>query len=217
MIRCLTPDDGALRTLLTILAHHRHRFHDCGWGDDMGAKMKPANGAMTLAEMKEFASFSSSTQRYIRRSLDIGLDRDDAMSRWSRDVVEAASIRAQARLYARLPDIRSIIPDDSGLDSVEPFLAPLMTVTAFDLGQGRLTTFSAYRFLYERLIGAEVRPWLPAAFCSAAALPHLHPDLRRKLLQSISEAAATASGWSNRQPAFFPKWVEKVEAPALPH
>jgi hypothetical protein len=110
-----------------------------------------------------------------------------------------------------------MIPDDSGLDSVEPFLAPLMTVTAFDLGQGRLTTFSAYRFLYERLIGAEVRPWLPAAFCSAAALPHLHPDLRRKLLQSISEAAATASGWSNRQPAFFPKWVEKVETATLPN
>ncbi|MEN2789667.1 hypothetical protein ABC974_08525 [Sphingomonas oligophenolica] len=183
----------------------------------MGARMKPANGAMTLAEMKEFAGFSSATQRYVRRSLDIGLDRDDAMSRWSRDVVEAASIRAQARLYVRLPDIRAMIPDDSGLDSVEPFLAPLTTVTAFDLGQGRLTTFSAYRFLYERLIGAEIRPWLPAAFCAAAALPHLHPDLRRKLLQSISEAAATASGWSNRQPAFFPKWVEKVEAAALPN
>ena len=43
----------------------------------MGAKMKPAEGAMTLAEMKEFAGFVSSTQRYIRRSLDVGLDRDD--------------------------------------------------------------------------------------------------------------------------------------------
>ena len=166
---------------------------------------------MALAEMKEFASFPAATQRYIRRSLDIGLDRDDAMSRWSRDVVEAASIRAQARLYRALPELRERVPDDSGLEAVEPFLAPLVTVVAFDLGQGRLTTFSAVRFLYERLIGAESRPWLPAAFCAAAALPHLHPDVRRKLLQSISEAAATASGWSNRQPAFFPYWVEKVE------
>ncbi|RYG46961.1 hypothetical protein EON79_08690, partial [bacterium] len=128
----------------------------------MGSRMKPAEGAMTLAEMKEFASFSSSTQRYIRRSLDIGLDRDDAMTRWSRDVVEAASIRAQARLYRALPAIREIVPDDSGLDAIEPFLAPLMTLVAFDLGQGRLTSFSALRFLYERLIGAEVRPWLPS-------------------------------------------------------
>lgn len=179
--------------------------------------MKPANGAMTLSEIKEFATFAAATQRYVRRSLDIGLDRDDAIGRWSRDGVETASIRAQARLYSRLPAIRATLPDDTGLDAIEPFLAPLMTVTAFDLGQGRLTTFAAYRFLYERLIGAEVRPWLPAAFCSAAALPHLHPDLRRKLLQSISEAAATASGWSNRQPAFFPKWVEKVETTALPN
>jgi hypothetical protein len=183
----------------------------------MASRMKPAEGAMTLAEMKEFAGFTAATQRYVRRSLDIGLERNDALERWSRDVVEAASIRAQARMYERLPEVRALMPDDSDLPSIEPFMAPLVTVSAFDLGQGRLTTFSAYRFLYERLIGAEVRPWLPSAFCSAAALPHLHPDLRRKLLQSISEAAATASGWSNRQPAFFPQWVEKVDPQALPN
>lgn len=183
----------------------------------MAARMKPAEGAMTLAEMKEFAGFSAATQRYVRRSLDIGLDREDALARWSRDVIEAASIRAQARVYDRLHEIRALVPDDSGLESVEPFLAPLISVSAFDLGQGRLTSFAAYRFLYERLIGAEVRPWLPSAFCAAAALPTLHPDLRRKLLQSISEAAATASGWSTRQPAFFPQWVEKVDLNALPN
>ncbi|MBO9624415.1 MAG: hypothetical protein J7500_17035 [Sphingomonas sp.] len=181
----------------------------------MASRMKPAEGAMTLAEMKEFAGFSAATQRYIRRGLDIGLEREDAMARWSRDVVEAASIRAQARMYERLEEIRALLPDEDDLNAVEPFLAPLITVTAFDLAQGRLTSFSAYRFLYERLIGAEVRPWLPSAFCAAAALPTLHPDLRRKLLQSISEAAATASGWSSRQPAFFPQWVEKVDAPTL--
>lgn len=180
----------------------------------MGARMKPAEGAMTLAEMKEFAGFAAATQRYIRRSLDIGLDREDALVRWSRDTVEDASIRAQARIYERLPALRDIVPDDSGLDAVEPFLTPLISLAAFDLGQGRLTSFSAFRFLYERLLGAEVRPWLPAAFCAAAALPHLHPDLRRRLLQSISEAAATASGWSNRKPNFFPHWVEKVEQQA---
>ena len=181
----------------------------------MGAKMKPAEGAMTLAEMKEFAGFSAATQRYVRRSLDIGLERDDALERWSRDGTEAASIRAQARIYDRLHEVRALMPDDSDLESIERFMASLITIAAFDLGQGRITTFSAFRFLYERLIGAEVRPWLPAAFCAAAALPHLHPDLRRKLLQSISEAAATASGWSNRQPAFFPQWVEKVDGAAL--
>lgn len=183
----------------------------------MASRMKQANGAMTLAEMKEFAGFSAATQRYIRRSLDIGLERQDAMERWSRDVVEAASIRAQARMYDRLDNIRALLPEEADLDALEPFLAPLATLTAFDLGQGRITSFSAYRFLYERLVGAEVRPFLPAAFCAAAALPSLHPELRRKLLQSISEAAATASGWSSRQPAFFPQWVDKVDTAALPN
>ncbi|GAA4219208.1 hypothetical protein GCM10022253_20980 [Sphingomonas endophytica] len=179
--------------------------------------MKAAEGAMTLAEMKEFATFPAATQRYIRRSLDVGLDRDDALARWSRDVVEAASIRAQAQHYRRLPAIRALVPDDSGLDAAEQVLAPLVTLAAFDLGQGRITTFSSFRFLFERLVGAKVRPWLPSAFCAAAAMPHLHPELRRRLLQSISEAAATASGWSSRQPSFFPHWVEKVDTAALPH
>lgn len=183
----------------------------------MGTHPKPADGALTLAEMKEFAGFPAATQRYIRRSLDVGLDRSDALAIWSRDVVEAASIRAQAKIYGRLEDIRTLVPDDSGLDAIEPFMAPLVTISAFDLGQDRLVSFGAYRFLYERLIGATVRPWLPGAFCAAAALPHLHPDKRRILLQSISEAAATAPGWSNREPVFYPEWVDKVDLDALPN
>lgn len=179
----------------------------------MGTQARPADGAMALAEMKEFASFPAGTQRYIRRSLDIGLEREDALERWSRDVIEAASIRAQTRIYDRLEEVRALVPDDSGLDAVEPFLGPLVIVSAFDLGQDRLPSFAAYRFLYERLVGAHIRPWLPSAFCAAAALPHLHPEKRRVLLQSISEAAATAPGWSNREPCFFPAWVEKIESP----
>ena len=171
---------------------------------------QPASGALLISEMKEFASFSKATQRYIRRSLDVAYGRRDAME-WARDEGEAASIRAQARIYKQLDSLRQHVPDDSGLDMIEPFLGMLISLSAFDLGQDKLPDFASYRFLYERLIGAAVRPWLPGAFCAAAALPHLHPDRRRTLLQSISEAAATAPGWSNREPAFYPEWVEKVD------
>ncbi len=177
----------------------------------MGRGNNFSDGTTTLAELREFASFPAAAQRYIRRSLDIAFQRGDAAETWSRDVVEAASIRAQARLYARLDEIKALVPDDSGLDQVEPFMGPLVIVSAFDLGQNRLNSFSAYRFLYERLIGAHARPWLPGAFCAAASLPHLHPDKRRALLQSISEAAATAPGWSTREPCFYPEWVDKVD------
>ena len=172
---------------------------------------QPASGAMLISEMKEFAGFSKATQRYIRRSLDVAFGRSDPLSTWARDEVEAASIAAQGRFYKQLDHLRMQIPDDSGLDMIEPFLGMLVTVSAFDLGQDRIPNFAAYRFLFERLIGAASRPWLPAAFCSAAALPHLHPERRRILLQSISESAATAPGWSSREPVFWPEWVEKVD------
>ena len=166
-----------------------------------------------LAEMREFASFPASTQRYVRRSLDVGLQREDAGARWARDVGEMAVIGAQAAVYARLPEARAAIPADPSLSTVEAIMSPLVGISAFDLAQGRLSCFSAYRFLYERLLGARVRPWLPGAFCAAAALPGLHPDLRRSLLRSITESAATAPGWSVREPSFLPEWVDKVEGP----
>ncbi len=175
---------------------------------------QPSGGVVLLSEMKEFAGFPKSTQRYIRRSLDVAYNRANPIDTWSRDEVETASIRAQSRFYKQLDHLRANVPDDSSLDMIEPFLGTLVTLVAFDLGQDRLPSFAAYRFLYERLLGASARPWLPAAFCAASALPHLHPDRRRLLLQSISESAATAPGWSNREPVFWPEWVEKVDLAA---
>ncbi len=93
----------------------------------------------------------------------------------------------------------------------------LISLAAYDLGQGRIHSFPAFRFLYERLLGPDSRPWLPGAFCAAAALPHLHPKTRKGLLQSISEAAATAPGWSTREPSFFPEWIEKVDMSKAAH
>jgi hypothetical protein len=175
---------------------------------------QPAGGALLIAEMKEFAGFPKATQRYIRRSLDIAFARTDPVETWARDEGECAAIRAQARFYKQLDHLRMQVPDDSGLDMIEPFLGMLVTLAAFDLGQDRLPSFASFRFLYERLLGASARPWLPSAFCAAAGLPHLHPDRRRSLLQSISESAATAPGWSTREPVFWPEWVEKVDIAA---
>ena len=169
--------------------------------------------AQFVAEMREFAGFPANAQRYIRRSLDVGLTRRDAIECWARNPVEAAGIRAQAKAYRLLEWIRVAIPDDVDPNELEPMLGPLTAVTAFDLNEGKLPSFAAYRFLSERLLGPASRPWLPSAFCAAAALPLLHPDLRRTLLQSITERAATAPGWSSKPPIFYPEWVEKIEEP----
>lgn len=166
-----------------------------------------------IGEMKEFASFSPAAQRYIRRSLDIAFGRQGAVKRWARNAMEGESMAAQVRAYRKLESIRAAIPDDPAPTAAEPLMAPLIALTAADLAEGKLESFAAYRFLYERLIGAAVRPWLPSIFCAAAAMPGLHPALRGSLLKSIGERDAMAAGWSCREPVFFPEWVEKVPAP----
>ncbi|MDB5694286.1 MAG: hypothetical protein JWO81_3349 [Alphaproteobacteria bacterium] len=175
------------------------------------AKQPNLAGRNALEEMKEFATFPKGTQRYIRRALDVGLDRRDAARRWARDPAELARIRAQREAYRGLDIVRATLADMAKDDAAEILLSPLMAVTAFDLGERRLPCFAAYRFLYERLLGARIRPWLPGSFCGAAALPYLHPNLRSLLLQSVSESVAIAADWSSREPVFFPDWVEKVE------
>jgi hypothetical protein len=175
--------------------------------------MAPTGTAtLAIAELREFAGFTSCEQRYIKRSLDVGLGRQDAFKLWARDAAENASIRTQYVTYQDLKTLRGEKPSEGSLDAIESFVGKLVRITAFDLGQEKLTGFSAYRFLYERLLGADIRPWLPSAFCAAAALPQIRPERRKKLLQSISEAAATAPGWSTREPAFFPEWVDKEAA-----
>ena len=168
--------------------------------------------SLTIAELREFASFDAAEQRYIKRSLDIGLGRQDAFKLWARDAAEQAAIRSQYVVYQDLKGLRGALPSETGFEGLEAFMGTLLRVTAFDLAQERLGGFPAYRFLYERLLGAAFRPWLPSAFCAAAALPQMRPHRRRMLLQSLSEAAATAPGWSQRAPSFYPEWVEKEAA-----
>jgi hypothetical protein len=171
------------------------------------------NKAMQMiAEMKEFAAFSAAEQRYIRRSLDVAARGVTATNLWARSVAETARIQAQDRLYRTLLEvIRSSVPDDIGIDATAEVIGPLITISAFDLGEAKIECFSAYRFLYERLIGPFVRPWLPSAFVAAAALPYLHPEFRKILLGSITASEAGAAGWSNSHAVFLPEWVDDVE------
>ena len=173
---------------------------------------KAGTASLTIAELREFASFSEGEQRFIERSLDIGLGRGDAFKAWgSKARGKDAGIRSQYLAYRELKALRDMVPCETTMEGLEPFMGPLMRVTAQDLAMDQLESFSAYRFLYERLLGARARPWLPAAFCAAAALPQIRPARRKILLQRLSEAAATAPGWSDREPCFYP---EKVEAEA---
>ena len=164
-----------------------------------------------ITELSEFASLTPAEQRYIRRSLEVAAKGAGASERWARNSSEAESIQAQARLYrALLIVIRTSIPDDIEIDTTTEFIGPLITLAAFDLGEGKLSSFVALRFLYERLLGGSIRPWLPSAFVGAAALPSLHPTHRKALLGSITEGDLAPASWSIRNSAFVPEWVDKV-------
>ncbi len=161
----------------------------------------------TIAEMREFASFAEDERAFIERSVDIAFGRGDAFKAWSRSASDNSAIRSQYIAYREIAALREAIPAADGLDGVSGFVGGLIRVSAQDLAQEQLHGFAAYRFLYERLLGAKARSFLPAAFCGAAALPQIRPERRKMLLQSLSETAATAPAWSRREPTFFPEGV----------
>ena len=168
--------------------------------------------ALAIAEMREFASFLPEERGFIERALDIALGRGDAFKDWARAPGDHAAIRGQYLAYRELKALRGAVPGTGGFEGVALFLGALARISGQDLALGQLASFSAYRFLYERLLGAGARPYLPAAFCAAAALPQIAPDRRRLLLQSLSEAAATAPGWSAEEPRFYPERVSTEAA-----
>src|SRR5689334_7777297 len=111
------------------------------------------NQSELLEELKEFASFTPAEQRYIRCSLEVSLASADAADHWARDLDEAATIGRQARAYCALQGIRSLVPTGLNPEDAVALLGLLVAISIFDLEQGKLSSFAAYRFLYERLIG----------------------------------------------------------------
>ena len=169
--------------------------------------------SLTIAELREFAGFTADEQLFIERALDIALGRGDAFRDWACGDGGTASIRAQYLAYRELRALKRELPAICGLDAdMAGFIGRLVRISAQDLARDGITSFCAYRFLYERLLGARARPYLPAAFCGAAALPQVRPERRKMLLQSLSEAAATAPAWSRREPGFYPERIEADEA-----
>lgn len=178
-------------------------------------------GELLIMEIKEFASFPKKTQRYIRQSLDVAFNRDDALGRWGRTQEERQFIRNQMHNYTLLLDRirRNIYSEQVSISRVEPIMGPLTALSTYDLSGGRLPHFASYRFLYERLLGGKSRVWLPSAYIAAAGSPIILPDNRRKLLQNISEAACTTNNWLHTDARFIPEWVDKVDTtlpPQLP-
>lgn len=152
--------------------------------------------SLIVAEMAEFARFAPDEKAAIEGGLALAFAGDGETPPGER-----------SRAYRGLLAMRAGMPRPEAPAGMEVFMAALLRASALDLAHGAIASFSVFRFLYERLLGAAVRPWLPAAFCAAAALPQLAPERRKALLQTLSEGAATAPGWSTVEPRFVPRAV----------
>lgn len=175
----------------------------------MSVRIEPNAGTAILEELKEYANLDSASQRYICRSLDVGFNRSDAVAQWSRSAEEAIAIVRQRESYTYLAHIRAAPPVGLEASRLPNFFSVLVAVSAFDLMEGRLDGFLAYRFLYERLCGSWIRPWLVPSFLAASALPAMRLPLRLRFLQTLSQAEALATHWPEDEPQFFPKWIDQ--------
>ena len=159
--------------------------------------------SQTISEMREFAGFTPTEQFFIARSLDLALERHPLRS-GSAVTAPASMTRTQLAEYKALRAQRNALRTHASDDALRNFFGALVDVSAQDFARGHLSSFAAYRFLYERLLGSSVRPYLPASFCAAAALPIIEPERRKELLGSVDEAIVITAHWSSRPPAFFP-------------
>lgn len=170
----------------------------------------PPAGIQMFREMQELAQLSSAAQRYIRRSLDVASERWDRLDETTRTEEEVESVSRQAGLYRKLRSIRASIPASEDEAETVHFISMTAELTAFDLAQGKIRSFAAYRFLYERLLGAAARPWLLSVFVMCASLAPTNPLLRSELLKSIDEQSAS-SQHSKLEPRFLPEWVDRLD------
>lgn len=81
---------------------------------------------------------------------------------------------------------RNAIPQSHAQWELSAFYECAMPPAVFDLCNGPLTRFAEFAFLYERLLGAAARPWLPSLFLAAAATPGLDEKRRIRLVSGFN-------------------------------
>src|SRR4029453_19083926 len=132
-------------------------------------------GDRILREMEDFGQMPVAAQRYIRRSLQVRFKHPASLGELARSPAEADSIARQISLYDRIDAVIEAIPVDDDVASVTRFTSLIAPLIAFDIGERKLDSFAALGFLYERLLGAAARPWLPAFFMLVVIRPELAP------------------------------------------
>ncbi len=169
-----------------------------------------------VAEMQEFAGLEPYEQRFIKQSLYMAsvarhpeaASIEDVVGVWARGEDEEYLIRRQWDTYCQLPKVDRLTPSIFGYQYPPEAVAIILTMISVDLKAERISCFAAYHFLYERLLGPHIRPWLLCMFLWQATQPHLTAQHRESLFDSTPLMEVTATQWDNTASRFFPFWVE---------
>jgi hypothetical protein len=80
---------------------------------------------------------------------------------------------------------------------------PLIIAGVFSMQFGRCSTEASFRFLFERMFGGSIRPFIPSIFAACA----LHPSVRGVRSDEIDLAIFERdSGWGTHDCLFRPRW-----------
>lgn len=170
-----------------------------------------------LDQKVEFFGFELDERMHIARGLQMAAsDAPDASplaiafaARINPDTVRFGSALQQmmagdlAVFYTKggLLELKQTLPRDGEASANAHFLQTLIFATIKELNFWSIHRFQPYRFLYERLVGTEIRPFLPAAFLASVNLPRGEAEWARN-------ATATVELWDGQDsrppPLFFP-------------
>jgi hypothetical protein len=155
------------------------------------------------SERAEFAGFGPATQGCIVRALDFGLPRGNPLADWCGDGWDLPLLMARMEIYLVIPELREQLLD-SGIPDERFGRWPLIRRCArFDLAQAEMADLAAFRFLYERLFGPPLRPWITNLFVHAITEPGFTPEDRQSALATVTPF--DLAPWEDDEPCtFFP-------------
>ncbi len=112
---------------------------------------------------------------------------------------------ARLDMYHSIPVVRERISAKGyQLETWSTEFGLLHRYALFDLQYDEMSDFKAFVFLYERLLGPAIRPWLLSIFLSAAGSPRLTEEGREKALLSLTHSDVAHDFVHLPAPKYFP-------------
>lgn len=160
-------------------------------------------------EMAQFASFPEATRRYICEALEIGFTGVSNKPVVGDRLSAIASRLARMDVYHSMPFVRECISNKNyNLETWSKEFGLLHRYAQFDVQYAEMSDFKAFVFLYERLLGSAIRPWLLSIYLAAAASPRITEEAREQLLSGITAFDVAHDFVTAPAPKYFPNQDE---------